>query len=196
MLALESGATAEPIRTDLSRVGADGNDIVTDYFRRRFTVTELPSPKRLQLRHVVDDGIIVYINGVEAHRFGMPEGPVDWLTDANGHENAWEGPFVVDVENLVEGENVIAVELHQAGATSSDAVFGLELSVVTSVPVEGGGDELSIRIDGANVVIEWDGSATLQSADSVLGPWTDIAGATSGYSVEPTGAMKLYRLTQ
>jgi len=51
--------------------------------------------------------------------------------------------------------------------------------------------EVAIGLSGTTVTITYKG--ILQSADSVTGPYTDVAGATSPYTVNnPTGA-KFYR---
>ena len=55
---------------------------------------------------------------------------------------------------------------------------------------------VSIARDGATVTISWSGAATLQSADRVTGPWTDLTGQTSPYSITPAGPAKFYRLHQ
>ena len=48
--------------------------------------------------------------------------------------------------------------------------------------------------NGGPLVIEWSGGVPLQSADQVTGPWSDIAGATSPYSVPmPLTQKKFYR---
>jgi hypothetical protein len=45
------------------------------------------------------------------------------------------------------------------------------------------------RGPGKNVTLTWPGEGfTLQSASSVSGPWSDIAGATSGYAYDTTTA--------
>jgi hypothetical protein len=51
--------------------------------------------------------------------------------------------------------------------------------------------ELSFARDGANLVLTYTG--TLQSADVVTGPYTDVIGATSPYSTPTTGAPKYFR---
>jgi hypothetical protein len=50
----------------------------------------------------------------------------------------------------------------------------------------------SITVQGGNVVIVFTGDG-VQSADSVLGPWTDVPG-TSPLTVPATGAGKFYRI--
>ena len=52
---------------------------------------------------------------------------------------------------------------------------------------------LGIKLTAGKVELTWDSGATLQSADSVLGPWADQAGQ-SPQQVDPVGAGKFYRL--
>ncbi len=140
LLALETGATAEPIRTTLKRTkaGSTANDIITDYFRTHFNFTGDPTKATLQLRHVVDDGVAIYLNGVDIHRFYLTNaGPITAATLAtpSDHENKYEGPFNIPASALVAGDNVLAAEVHQNSATSSDMVFGLELKAITVTSV-------------------------------------------------------------
>jgi hypothetical protein len=53
-------------------------------------------------------------------------------------------------------------------------------------------------INGSNLVLNWNASAPvkLQAATSVEGPYTEIAGATSGYSTPLTGQYRFFRLAQ
>jgi hypothetical protein len=133
ILAFETGATAEAIRTQLKRTNSVGTNIITDYFRTHFTFTGNRTNTELRLRHVVDDGLVVYLNGTEVYRFGIPAGTNFTYTNFfTGHENVYEGPFVIPASALVSGDNVIAAEVHQSDLTSSDVVFGLELVAVTS----------------------------------------------------------------
>jgi hypothetical protein len=43
------------------------------------------------------------------------------------------------------------------------------------------------------VVLTW-GTGTLQSATTVAGPYTNVAGATSPYTTAISGAQKFYRV--
>jgi hypothetical protein len=54
----------------------------------------------------------------------------------------------------------------------------------------GGGSITSVALSDGNVDIEYTG--TLKSADSVTGPYSDVAGASSPYSVAPTKAAEFY----
>jgi hypothetical protein len=54
---------------------------------------------------------------------------------------------------------------------------------------------LSITTTTGQISITWsNASATLQSASSLQGSWTDVTGATSPYSVTNSGSSKFYRL--
>ncbi|MCI0541375.1 MAG: hypothetical protein L0Z50_39760, partial [Verrucomicrobiales bacterium] len=55
-----------------------------------------------------------------------------------------------------------------------------------------GGKFTSIKVTAGKVVIEFTG-AGLQSADAVTGPWSDVTGASSPYSADPTGTAKYFR---
>ena len=53
----------------------------------------------------------------------------------------------------------------------------------------------AIQADG-RIRLTWQGSATLQSASTVTGPYTDVSGASSGHLVTPSDAQGFYRLKQ
>src|SRR5215208_1090161 len=112
--------------------GPDGNNkFITSYFRRSFTVTNAALFNGLTLRLMRDDGAVVYLNGVEVWRTNMPTGSIGFLTPASvAIAGADESTFVqttISPALLVTGTNVLAVELHQSGGTSTDISFDLQL---------------------------------------------------------------------
>jgi hypothetical protein len=133
--------------------GTNGVQITTYYFRTHFELSAYPSNvAALLLRIDADDGAVVYLNGKELYSIGMavPPPPITYDTFANRTVNSQvDGPFSVPTTNLVYGDNVVAVEVHQVNATSSDIYFALELSaqiakvepprppVITTQPVGG-----------------------------------------------------------
>ena len=129
-------AMPEPLRTEFAP-SAD-NDIITYYFETEFTLSaaQLAEVSALRLRHVVDDGAIFYLNGVEIERFNLPDGPVGAATTASpGVPNAvYQGPIDLPVGSLVAGSNRLSVEVHQQSPGSSDVIFGAELVAVALVP--------------------------------------------------------------
>jgi PKD repeat protein len=126
----ESGDLPAPKRTEID-LGP-----ITFYFRKTFDVPD-PVDGVLQLRLLIDDGAVVYINGSEVLRANMPAGAVSASTlAAAGVSNAvFTGPFSLPTGSLNVGTNVIAVEVHQASTNSSDVVFAAELvaSVLTEM---------------------------------------------------------------
>ena len=111
--------------------GSDSsNKYPTYYLRHRFEVEDLTDIGSLVFKTMKDDGVVVYVNGEEAFRLNMPEGAIDYNTYAleaigGADEEIWHE---VETENLLQvGENVIAVELHQGSAGSSDLRFDMEV---------------------------------------------------------------------
>jgi hypothetical protein len=97
----------------------------TTYFRTRFTATAVPRDLTLTLR--VDDGAVVYVNGVEAARVNMPSGLIDFRTLApdaisEGGERL-DRSITLDPALVAPGTNVIAIEVHQNTRGSSDISF-------------------------------------------------------------------------
>lgn len=112
-----------------------GNDaaakFVTLYLRKRFVVSNPAIYSGLRGRLICDDGAVVHLNGAEIFRSNMPAGPVTHTTLATA---TVDGPaeqipveFAIPAGALVAGENLVAVEVHQAGASSSDLGFDLEI---------------------------------------------------------------------
>ncbi len=109
--------------------GPAGDHNPTTYFRRKFNVADPDVFSVLDIRLIRDDGAVVYLNGAEVLRNNMPGGPIsyqDWASGAASGEDVWQN-FTVSAGLLVAGSNVIAVEIHQAGPSSSDVSFNLEL---------------------------------------------------------------------
>jgi hypothetical protein len=113
-----------------------GSKYPTTYFRATFDAANPASLTELTVGLMRDDGAVIYINGVEAtQRINMPGGEIDYLTWASGSgvpvggaDESTYYPYAVDPDLLVPGTNVIAVEIHQANAGSSDISFDLELN--------------------------------------------------------------------
>ncbi|MFC1633767.1 FN3 associated domain-containing protein [Planctomycetota bacterium] len=110
------------------------NKYATTYFRHVFYVEDASNFTELTLGIVRDDGAVVYINGVEVARINMPGGNITYRTWATGPgvpvggiDESTFNMYDIDPDLLVDGSNVIAVEIHQVSATSSDISFDLEL---------------------------------------------------------------------
>lgn len=128
---------AEPIGTPLRWPGDNSPYVVTYYFETEFTLTasQLTQLQTLDLRYLLDDGAVFYLNGVEAQRANMPGGLVAPSTFAeSGVEAAWSPALTLPTDALVPGSNRLSVEVHQESMTSGDIVLGIELeALVTEV---------------------------------------------------------------
>ena len=136
----ELGNLPEPIRTQFP--SPVENEIVTYYLEREFTLTEeqLRGSLSLEMSHIIDDGAVIYLNGVEVERYNLPGGPISATTLASTsiRDARLQGVFELPAANLVVGENRISVEVHQDNPGNSDVVFGLQLVAVSELapPVE------------------------------------------------------------
>ena len=113
--------------------GGPGTDrYITTYFRRAFNVTNASSYTNLSVRLLRDDGAVGYLNGTEIFRHNMPGGTITRATLAAGTVGDAEEDqffeFPASAASLVEGQNVLAVEIHQVNNTSSDISFDLEVT--------------------------------------------------------------------
>ncbi|MEW6155931.1 MAG: lamin tail domain-containing protein [Verrucomicrobiota bacterium] len=108
----------------------------TYYFRTRFNYSGNVEGARLIFRTVIDDGVVFHLNGNPVFSLGMPDPPIsqDTFASRTVDNAALEGPFDVPATGLREGENVIAAEVHQTNAGSSDIVFGSLIELVTLTP--------------------------------------------------------------
>jgi hypothetical protein len=132
--------------------GPSRNFFITTYFRRTFNVNNASQYSGLNLRLVRDDGAVVYLNGVEVARSNMPAGAINFQTHASsaigGTDEYTFSDFTIDASLLTNGNNVIAVEIHQSSATSSDISFDLELNGI--IP-SGGSGSLSPGINRVRI---------------------------------------------
>src|SRR6185503_19472927 len=115
---------------------------ITTYFRKTFAVTDPAALTGLLLRLVRDDGVVVYLNGVEVFRDNLLSGPVNWnsLASVSIDGPAESTPLEVNLGtgNLVPGNNVLAAEIHQAAINNADLGFDLSLAglhATGSIPI-------------------------------------------------------------
>ncbi|CUR54411.1 exported hypothetical protein [metagenome] len=105
---------------------------VSFYFRRTITVADPSTLSTLSFQLLRDDGAVVYVNGTEVNRSNLPAGTIAYGTLASSNisgtaERTYQS-FSAPASLLVPGANVIAVEVHQDVASSSDVSMDLLLS--------------------------------------------------------------------
>lgn len=100
----------------------------TTHFRHHFTVADPALLGAIRLDVKVDDGAILYLNGTEVARIRMQAGTVTYqdYTTMGGSEYGFE-QIEIPAPGLIAGDNVLAVEVHQASGTSSDISLVVEL---------------------------------------------------------------------
>lgn len=117
--------------TTVVEFGLSGNKHITTYFRKSFNIQDHSQFHSLIVDLKRDDGGVVYLNGTEVFRSNMPDGNIDYKTLAEVAQwpavenNFWSQE--IDPGLLLEGQNVIAVEIHQEPAATSDCSFDLKL---------------------------------------------------------------------
>lgn len=102
----------------------DSNTIVT-YIRKTFAIDDVDSYHVLNVRVIYAGGLVAYFNGKKVARFNLIEN-FDETTYADQYfEGGKFSKFhiILSEEGVVEGNNVIAFELHAATADATAVVF-------------------------------------------------------------------------
>jgi hypothetical protein len=187
--------------TFIRQVGTNGANSITWYFRQKFVVDNPGLFTNLAMWLLRDDGGVVYVNGTDAYRSpSMPQAPttITYQTLAtNQSTTSAPADNTVDTANLnpgllVAGTNIVAVEIHQFGASSSDVSFDFSL---TGQPTpQAPPPTVYWGKMGADWLMAWsDPSFQLWQATNVLGPWT-LSPSTSPVTVTATNTQIYYRL--
>src|SRR5258706_13113911 len=98
------------------------------------------------------------------------------------------------MSNLLPGDNVLAVEVHQYNNASFDIVFG---SALFFTAPGGSAPTLYVLREGSIMTLYWNGSGfVLQQATDPGGPWTDAPGpiSNSTYAFEIPPGLNFFRL--
>jgi hypothetical protein len=226
--------------TLLSNGGSTGNVHPVTWLRHTFTVTDAGAFDALKLELQRDDGVVLWLNGVEILRDNLRSGALvsntlATVTIGGADEQAWRS-FHLSAAPLITGTNVLAVQIHQAALTSGDIGLDLRLSGLAHAPgtfaewraVHFGSDaanaaladELAdpdndglvnlleyaagsrpdtvagaappvVSVEGDRLVFRFRRSAlasdltySVQSADTLAGPWSTLARSTDGNPVE------------
>jgi hypothetical protein len=169
----------------------------TYYFRTHFQFTGNSSGLSLTFSNYVDDGAVFYLNGAEIRRLRIPAAPaiITNLTPASGTPPCGTGgdatcPDVFTISgtlltNLVQGDNVLAVEVHNAGAISvADIVFGCALVLSRETTVL---PKLNIFSEDNLATLYWNGQGfSLQQLGdlSSSNTWTNVTGSSGRRSLK------------
>jgi hypothetical protein len=115
-------------RTTLS-YGVEADKVITTYLRHKFVVTNAASFSNLALRVAYNDGLAAYLNGTEILRENLAPGAAwDTLAEVRRSDlrQFWKS-WPVNPAPLVNGTNVLAVELHRGDRDGMFLHFDLQL---------------------------------------------------------------------
>lgn len=123
--------------TTIIDIGASGSRHPTVYVRKEFTVSDASLVTELSFSLVRDDGVVIYLNGREVYRENVGDGNVsysDYAASSSSPESAVI-PFThtPNPGDLIEGSNVIAIEVHNVSRSNADLGFDLGMSAKKTV---------------------------------------------------------------
>ncbi|MFI4859687.1 MAG: fibronectin type III domain-containing protein [Phycisphaerales bacterium JB063] len=102
------------------------------YFRTTFAIENTDDIQRVIVGVLADDGFVAYLNGQEIGRRRVADGDLTeapYATQVVGDQESYDG-LDIDPTLLVEGENVLCVQVHQANARSSDLSLDARVRVL------------------------------------------------------------------
>lgn len=111
---------------------------ITYYFRKIVNIPDTSLLDEIYFNIVHDDGAVAYVNGTEVLRSAlMPPGPINYLTGTttfipNDVENDF-WTYQVDKSYFINGENIIAIEVHNHNTSSSDISFDCYVSDINVI---------------------------------------------------------------
>ena len=192
----------QPRGTEMPFNTATDDPYVTYYFRTHVPLAGMAPGSALLFSCYIDDGAVFYLNGTEIYRLRVPAGAT-YSTVANGFPCAGDAECLDEFKiplsslpNVVDGDNVLAVEVHNYNVGSADITFGLALNRID--PIDPGPTSTVVQITfGENgLEVNWDGTGgILQSAPSLDGPWADTQSSSpKPVSIQPSETRQFYRI--
>ena len=179
----------------------------TYYLRTHFACDSKAAAQVLMFSNYIDDGAVFYLNAVEILRNNLAAAPsvVSNATLAAAYNCSGDAtcPVAFSISgnlltNLVQGDNVLAVEVHNYAAGSPDITFGSALVFEQPyVPPP----QLAVLYSPPDLTLYWNGTGcTLQEA-TILVPggagWSDLPGPVTRSPVtitQPRAGSAFYRL--
>ncbi|MEO6404232.1 MAG: metallophosphoesterase family protein [Ferruginibacter sp.] len=109
--------------------GSNGSRYPTLYFRKTVNIADPTAYYSFTINTQFDDGIVIWINGVEAFRNNIIANPTysAWATASLSGNGATIFTATIANSMFIPGDNIIAVEVHQNAANSNDLFFDMEL---------------------------------------------------------------------
>lgn len=169
--------------TPIGYGGNNSNRYMTTYFRKNFTVTNKSLVQFAKAYILRDDGAVIHLNGVEVGRSNMPaSGAMDYTTAAlsnpSGVDENTYYEIPLPVANLLEGNNVLAVEIHKVSAGDGDLSFDGRVEVFKAT---GGASAVTLNASG------W----VKSRARTAAGEWSGLNSAYFTVGATPPSAANI-----
>ena len=132
----------------------DGTDIgiaTSVYLRIKFTINDLSQIEKAIFLADYDDAYVAYLNGTEIARSGIsgPRPAYNQFADSEHEAGLYQGFYPSEIQftkesintRFIDGENILAVQVHNINATSSDLssnffiAIGLNVSTIQYQPL-------------------------------------------------------------
>lgn len=183
-----------------------GEQGITTYFRRVFTLENPDGIRSLALELLTDDGAVAFLNGVAFPPVNLDPGTAVGGVAGIGSEKLaagtkGDGPGEVTVDALTAdssvlgalraGTNVLTVEVHQASATSGDAVCDARISTTLHPP--GGGSFGTLNIDQTPYVT-WDEPNRVLEESADLVNWKRLVEPPNPFPMDQNRPRLFYRV--
>ncbi len=175
------------------------NKYISYYFRKSINIPDVAIFKSFIFEMYRDDGVVIYVNGIEIYRNNMPSGTIGYTTLASSAISGADETTIVSTtltlvaSQFVSGNNIIAVEVHQSAENSSDLSWDMKLTgVPVGLPSITRGPYLQ-KATSTSMLVRW---YTDDLVDSEVKYGTDpgnlsqsvvVPGLTTNHSVQLTG---------
>lgn len=107
---------------------SSSNRYITTYFRKAVSIPNPGAYTNFTVNVKRDDGIAIYINGTEVYRNNLAANAAyNTLASLASDDGETAQTFTLLPSAFVAGNNMVAVEIHQNSASSTDISFDLEL---------------------------------------------------------------------
>ena len=127
------------------------DQVISLFMRKNFTISDADKVIAGLFNADFDDSFVAYLNGVEIARANISGEFPEWNQDADGQREAqiYQGGEALNyifepailINNLVDGDNVLSIQTHNRGGTSSSDLSSFYwLSFFVSEPLPGLGD--------------------------------------------------------
>lgn len=146
------------LNTNISYGSSKSKKYMTSYFRTNVNANleAVKALGKIEGTLAFDDGVVLYLNGTEIYREGMPAGAIDYSTQSTYSKS---DPNISKVDltdvvkaNLKDGNNELAAEVHQANGSSSDLYWDMKLAVYPAaepeVPGQGKPESVALTFNG------------------------------------------------